>query len=197
MNADKLIFVHNFISVEDMKNINKHLADTLLSEIEYENDSSIKNKLSSYYEKSKDNINLPSKWLERHDNNLVYELLDRFVPLIKFEVEKSFELSVLPENLYSIIAYLDGDELPEHYDGDGSVPAPNRNPKREISSILYLNEDFGGGEISFPNQGIKLKPKSGMLIIFPATKEFAHSVSKVDFGCRYTIPQFWSINRAG
>lgn len=196
MNANKLILFHNFISVKDMHDINKNLADTRLSEIEYENDSSVKNKSSSYYEKSKGNINLPSKWVERHDNNLVYELLDRFVPLIKFEIEKSFELSVLPENSYSITAYLGGDELPEHYDGDGSVPTPNGNPKREISSILYLNEDFGGGEISFPNQGIRLKPKSGMLIIFPATNEFAHSVSKVDFGSRYTIPQFWSINRA-
>lgn len=196
MNADKLIFVHNFISVEDMKNINKHLADMRLSKIKYENDVTVKNKTSNYYKKLKSSVNLPSRWVERHENNLVYELLDVFVPSTKDEIEASFGKSVLPENGYSINVYLDGEELPKHNDGDSLIiSTPNGNPKREISSILYLNEDFEGGEVYFPNQGVVLKPKPGMLVLFPSTNKFIHSVSKVTSGARYTIPQFWSIKQ--
>jgi hypothetical protein len=195
MNTNKLIVIHNFIPTEDIKNINKHLADTYLSEIKYEIDDIIKNKSSIYSEKSNGEVNLPYRWLKRDDNELVYELLDIFVQSVKTEAEESFGLSLLPENGYSITSYVDGDELPEHYDGYGSLPTPNGNPKREISSVLYLNEDFDGGEICFPNQGINLKPKPGMLAIFPANQEFVHFVTRVNSGFRYTVPQFWSIDR--
>jgi hypothetical protein len=192
MNSDRIIVIHNFISDEDMENINKHLVDTHLSKIEYEND--ITNKKFNYYEKIKTTVSPPSRWVARHDNTLVYELLDEFIPSVRTEIEGSFSVSVFPETAYSIHAYSIGDELPAHYDGDGSVPTPNGNPKRDISSILYLNEDFHGGEVFFQKQAINIKPKPGMLVVFPSTREFVHSVSKVESGFRYTIPQFWSIS---
>jgi len=176
-----------------MKNVNKYLVGAHLSKIEYEHD--VTNKTSNYYEKLKTTVTPPSRWVARHDNKLVYGLLDKFVPSVRAAVEESFGVCVFPEIAYSIHVYSSGDELPEHYDGDGTVPTPNGNPKREISSILYLNDDFQGGQVFFRNQGININPKPGMLVVFPSTQEFIHSVNKVNFGFRYSIPQFWSIDR--
>ena len=195
MNTNKLIVIHNFIADEDVKIINEHLVNTPLSKIKYKKDVLIENKASNHNKKSKVSYKLPSSWVNPCDNQLVYELIDAFIPLIKDEIEVSFNASVCPENSYSINAYIVGDQLPEHDDSEGLAPTPNGNPKRDISSILYLNADFEGGEVSFPNQGVGLRPKPGMLILFPSTPEFSHSVGIVDSGVRYCIPQFWSIKR--
>ena len=58
---------------------------------------------------------------------------------------------------------------------------------RDLSFIFYLNSEFGGGELEFPQLGLTIKPKKGMMIIFPSYKEFAHKVHPVTWGHRYTL----------
>lgn len=60
----------------------------------------------------------------------------------------------------------------------------------QLSSVLYFNDDFDGGEIYFPEFDFVHKPKAGDGIFFPAfTKEHAymHGVTKVTSGKRYTM----------
>lgn len=54
-----------------------------------------------------------------------------------------------------------------------------------FSSVLYLNDNYEGGEINFPNHNIKIKPKKGSLIIFPSQDPFIHEVKPVLSGDRY------------
>ncbi len=58
---------------------------------------------------------------------------------------------------------------------------------RDISLLFYLNEEFGGGELEFPDLGLTIKPKKGMMIAFPSYKEFYHKVHPVTWGHRYTL----------
>jgi len=67
----------------------------------------------------------------------------------------------------------------------------------EYSSIIYLNEDFEGGEtyIRLPNQesnDIVIKPKTGRLISFRGT-DIIHGVNKVTKGNRFTLPAWYSL----
>lgn len=55
------------------------------------------------------------------------------------------------------------------------------------SAIIYLNDSFSGGELTYPEQGFTLKPKFGLCVIAPAGENFIHSVSKVLAGERLTI----------
>jgi hypothetical protein len=55
-----------------------------------------------------------------------------------------------------------------------------------FSMIVYLNDEYEGGEIEFPNQGISLKPEEGSLIIFPSNEPYLHKVNEVLSGKRYT-----------
>jgi hypothetical protein len=53
-----------------------------------------------------------------------------------------------------------------------------------FAALIYLNDDYIGGETCFENTTIK--PKEGKLIIFCGAKQ-KHSVSKITEGTRYTI----------
>lgn len=81
---------------------------------------------------------------------------------------------------YNMLRYRSGQEYKIHSDGDTSTG-------RSISAVLYLNDDYVGGEIEFPNFGIKIKPEPGMLIIFPSNYPYAHIAHPVKDGTKYSI----------
>jgi hypothetical protein len=81
---------------------------------------------------------------------------------------------------FNILKYQTGQEYKAHYDG-GSATA------RSISPILYLNDDYEGGEIEFVHFGIKIKPEPGMLVVFPASYPYAHIAHPVTKGTKYAI----------
>ena len=56
-----------------------------------------------------------------------------------------------------------------------------------------INDDYGGGEIYFPKQNVKLKPSAGSLVFFPGDINYLHGVTEVTDGIRYTMPNFWSV----
>jgi predicted 2-oxoglutarate/Fe(II)-dependent dioxygenase YbiX len=60
----------------------------------------------------------------------------------------------------------------------------------QLSSVLYFNDEFEGGEIYFPEFNFVHKPKAGDGIFFPAfTKDanYEHGVTEVTNGKRYTM----------
>jgi len=74
----------------------------------------------------------------------------------------------------------------------GNGMAPHRDdgwqqeyPHRKYASIIYLNEDYEGGELFIPQINFTNKPKRGQLVSFPGIK-YAHGVTEVTFGTRLT-----------
>lgn len=63
--------------------------------------------------------------------------------------------------------------------------------KPSISMVFYINDDYEGGEIEFPNQSIKIKPSAGSLIIFPSYQPYMHDPKPTKSGLKYMIPLFW------
>lgn len=57
--------------------------------------------------------------------------------------------------------------------------------KQVVSILLYLNDDFGGGEIFFPENGLTYKPKKYSAIIFPGS--YKHGVTPILGGTRYSV----------
>lgn len=82
-----------------------------------------------------------------------------------------------------------GSIIEPHYDNvkiDGVTP--NHTPKRSYTVLIYLSEDFDGGEITFPRQRLALKPKIGMLVGFPSGAPYLHYVKPIRGAKRYTMP---------
>jgi len=81
---------------------------------------------------------------------------------------------------YNMLKYSTGQEYKAHYDGTTAMG-------RSISAIVYLNDDYEGGEVEFVNFGIKIKPQPGMLLLFPSTYPYAHIAHPVTSGVKYAI----------
>jgi hypothetical protein len=56
-----------------------------------------------------------------------------------------------------------------------------------ISAVLYLNDDYEGGELFFPRFGVDLKPKTGDIAIFPSTFIYEHASKEMISGIKYAV----------
>lgn len=56
--------------------------------------------------------------------------------------------------------------------------------------VVYINDDFLGGEIFYPRKGIEYKPVSGDLLIHSSSVEYDHGVREVLSGTRFIYPNF-------
>lgn len=90
----------------------------------------------------------------------------------------------IQENLwhepYTMLRYGEGQEYKGHYDGPTDMG-------RAISALVYLNDDYEGGELEFPNYNIKIKPQAGMLIVFPSAWPYLHIAAPVKNGTKYAL----------
>ena len=100
-------------------------------------------------------------------------------PIARLNVKKR-------ENSISLLKYGSGGYLPPHSDQGIS--------SRVISVLIYLNDDYEGGNINFPNSKISMKPKAGSIIFFPSNYIYVHSIDEVKSGYRYVLPN-WFHNR--
>ncbi len=73
---------------------------------------------------------------------------------------------------------------------------PNHTPNRDYTGLAYLNDDFTGGELVFPDLDIVIVPKPGLLVGFPSNHKFVHAVPKVLSGKRYSLPVWFTVNSA-
>ena len=72
----------------------------------------------------------------------------------------------------------------------GELHKPHKDFERYCySSIIYLNDNYKGGETIIDKTIIK--PKEGLMVLFPG-KKMVHSVNKIKKGVRYTIPCWYS-----
>jgi hypothetical protein len=58
---------------------------------------------------------------------------------------------------------------------------------RYISVIIGLNDDYEGGLIRFPRQGVEHKLKANEALVFPSSYTHPHEVDAVTQGDRYNI----------
>ncbi|WP_171026517.1 prolyl hydroxylase family protein [Mesorhizobium comanense] len=102
--------------------------------------------------------------------------------------------------LYSDTAQLvfwpKGMELTPHADNLNPDGQPNATPHRCYSSLLYLNDDYEGGETYFPGIGVRVKPETGLMLIFGSGADYVHGVSKVTSGSRYTYAGWFTFDPA-
>jgi predicted 2-oxoglutarate/Fe(II)-dependent dioxygenase YbiX len=114
----------------------------------------------------------------RQINNRCYELISSAVHnyrgIFKIEAE------IKDVEHYGLLKYSAGEEYKFHYDG-------GTESKRSISVLIYLNDDYVGGEIDFPHLNVKIKPKAGTLMLFPSNYAYGHIAHPVESGTKYVI----------
>jgi len=91
-------------------------------------------------------------------------------------------LTVCSDLGYQVLRYPPGEEFLEHVD---TLPGSTVYGQRQLTAILYLNDDFDGGELTRPQQGLVYNPRAGSLLLFPSGFLLLHSsrpvaIQKID-----------------
>jgi predicted 2-oxoglutarate/Fe(II)-dependent dioxygenase YbiX len=135
--------------------------------------------------------------IHKRNKTIYFKLFNIYGNIAKTFIENKFNF-LLSSPTPSIIIWNVGDEQPPHADKEHPDGRDNGTPLYDISSLIYINDDYEGGEIYFPKQGMEIKPKAGDFVCFPGDKEYIHGVKKITHGKRFTIPLFFTaINKLG
>ena len=117
-------------------------------------------------------------WLKDHEHELVEKLSHKVAELTQTDLSMQEELQV--------VKYTQGGFFNPHFDAcngdkefckrmdDGVGP-------RYITVLIYLNDDFTGGETVFPSINKSVKPQKGKAVIFYNTHKNTGEILKKSF----------------
>lgn len=113
----------------------------------------------------------------------------------KEAVEAVFDREVRPNTSHAQKWIVGGFAAP-HSDNSDFEGEPNPFEINKYVGILYLNDDYEGGALYFPDHDIEFKPNAYSYYIFPGGIENIHGVKEVLSGTRYTMVSFWDFAEA-
>lgn len=126
----------------------------------------------------------------------ILPLIESMQARLKVEVDKFFNVNVQATGP-AIVRWPIGTRQEPHADKElhegPDAGMPNAFPWYDIASIFYFNDDYEGGEIYFPIQGLEYKPKAGSAYFFPGDMNYVHGVRPIISGSRFTSPFFWTV----
>lgn len=96
-----------------------------------------------------------------------------------------FGLSISDSERPKVLKYTVGDFFKMHRDSHPLTP-------RSVSTILYLNDNYDGGELFFKYFNFMYKPEFGDLVVFPSNYAYTHESTPITNGTKYSIVNFWN-----
>jgi hypothetical protein len=118
--------------------------------------------------------------------DLVNNIFDRIKTEVYALLQKDYDYVGFATIYRSVI----GQEMKTHNDS-------GLGPSFKYGVVLYLNDDYDGGEIYYPNMGIEIKPEARSMVIHPAHEAYRHGVKKVLAGTRYSMTSFLRLKFGG
>jgi prolyl 4-hydroxylase len=127
----------------------------------------------------------PRNPVEQSTNNLLLGCL----PVIQETLYKAYGVKFPKAETCSVLRYLPGQQYKRHVDNillaSRFQEVEQGIPTRDVSIVGYLNEGYEGGETFFDRQDLKVTPKAGSAIVFPAYYTHPHQALPVRSGKKY------------
>ena len=190
---DNIVTLENFMTEEELEKLNSYIRNNEVWDVTetHYNDEGVVIYDSSYW----DDRVATYPTIEKVDPTIP-KIIDGMVERLKKEVDAFFNVDAYPTSP-AMVRWLPGQlQMPhadkELHEGDNRGK-PNDFPYYDIAGLFYINDDYEGGELYFPNQNIKFKPKAGAAYFFPGDMNYIHGVTRIESGIRYTCPFFWTI----
>jgi hypothetical protein len=106
-------------------------------------------------------------------------ILKETLPAIEsYMLERGLEYMQPKKTFITISKLLPGLGMAPHVDNADKT-------SNHFICMFYINENFSGGELVFPNDGLKYKPEAGDILIYRGNN--LHQVLPVTSGIRYSI----------
>ena len=127
------------------------------------------------------------------------QIEDLFRNTVKNVINPFYEFEVRDSEVPQLLSYGIGGHYLPHIDGYAEWTNPDgtkqwrKSVDRDLSVVVYLNDEFEGGDFVFPKLHIRIRPKPGMMIAFPSTQEYLHGVEPVTKGHRYSIVTWMTV----
>jgi len=83
--------------------------------------------------------------------------------------------------------------IPYHYDCE-IEKIRNKTRTRVFAILLYLNNNFEGGELIFPVQNEIIKPEPGLMVVFPTSFMYPHVTTPSIGNDRYVLRLNYYVN---
>lgn len=176
--SDNIKIFKNFMDLDDLETI-----DSYMRGINVNKDRDI------FINVTDDVYNIPSN---------IKEILSRYTEKAKHISENEYGRSLDSSDIFAIRIATVGIEYLPHVDKVGVVQEVGAEVEDwrdswsgHLAIMFYVNDDYEGGELYFPDHGLRYKPEKNSLAMFPGNKNFIHGVSQVKNSDRFTLIK-WS-----
>ncbi len=127
----------------------------------------------------------PRDPIQQSTNNL----LIRPVKVAQEALHRCYGVKFPHAETCSVLRYLPGQQYKRHVDNillaSRFQEVEQGIPTRDVSLVGYLNDGFEGGETFFDRQSVKVTPKAGSVILFPAYYTHPHQALPIRSGKKY------------
>ncbi len=110
----------------------------------------------------------------------IHESVDKSLDKCLTHYESLWHLKMHYKEAFNFIKYLPGKYFKVHGD-HGPYYACT------VSAVVYLNDDYDGGELEFTRQELVIKPQAGDIVVFPSNFVYEHSSLEVFSGTKYSV----------
>ena len=132
--------------------------------------------------------------------NILGQVKDLYQDIVDNIVNPFYGFKVKDSEIPQLLTYNSGGHYKPHYDAVSLWKNPDdsiiwkKSVDRDLSTVLFLNDDFEGGEFVFPELRVRIRPEPGLLVAFPSSQFYLHGVEPVISGTRYSMVNWMTIH---
>jgi predicted 2-oxoglutarate/Fe(II)-dependent dioxygenase YbiX len=121
------------------------------------------------------------------------KIIDLFRSTVKEVINPFYGIEISESEIPQMLSYGIGGHYKPHIDGESLWRTPDgeliwkKSIDRDLSIVMFLNDDFEGGDFVFPELKVRIRPEPGMMVCFPSNHHYHHGVEPVTKGTRYSI----------
>jgi len=130
---------------------------------------------------------------------ILSEIKELYGNIVTHVINPFYNFKIRDSEMPQLLVYEKGGHYKTHFDAVAKWKNPDgtviwkKSIDRDLSTVLFLNDNFEGGEFVFPDLRIRIRPEPGLLIAFPSSQFYAHKVEPVISGTRYAMVNWMTV----
>ncbi len=119
---------------------------------------------------------------QKYNQNLfdIHEIVENQLDLCLQHYESLWHLKMNYKEAFNFVKYSKDEYFKTHVDHGPYYTCT-------VSAVVYLNDDYDGGELDFIRHNLSIKPKAGDIAIFPSNFVYEHESKSITEGVKYSV----------